>query len=71
MRKIDRLKREARDACEFRGHDMGKFFGDGTKYVIQSKCRRCGMQAWVDTNPPPNGIDIAGEAVALNCERED
>lgn len=31
-------------------------------------CTTCGMEAGTDHNPPPNGIDIGGEMVALNCE---
>lgn len=30
-------------------------------------CQTCGAYVQVDSNPPPNGIDIGGNAVALNC----
>jgi hypothetical protein len=35
--------------------------------VYQSFCKTCGMGVYVDGHPAPNGIDIHGEAVALNC----
>ena len=66
---IRKLKKEARDACKRRGHDMKNFVGlfmrDRTIY--RSKCKRCAMYVDVNTNPLPNQIDIGGTAVAMTC----
>ena len=59
----------ARETALYRGHDLTEFSyklsPDRTKGY--AKCKHCGKGVWTDTKPPPNGIDIAGEAVALNC----
>ena len=66
-----RLKIEALESCKFRGHDMGRFrqhsFFLNRHY---SHCKKCNMQVEVNRQPMPNQIDIGGEAVALNCEKE-
>jgi hypothetical protein len=70
MTRIRRLIAEAKDSCKFRGHDMGRFvhaeYGQGY-CAAASTCRKCGMEVQCQTVPPPNGIDIGGEAAALNC----
>jgi hypothetical protein len=35
--------------------------------VTRFTCRECSMQADSNERPLPNQVDIAGEAVALNC----
>lgn len=72
MRKIDRLKKEAREACEWRGHKMGNFFdsrGFWSSHQRVALCKNfgCGAMVVVDSKPDPNGIDISGDAVAVNC----
>lgn len=68
MRKIERLKKEALSACQWRGHIMPRFKCAAHQPTVAfSNCRVCDMQVVVDTKPAPNGIDIGGEAVALNC----
>lgn len=66
MKKIERLRIEALESCNFRGHRMNSF---SRKYQHgrSSECRDCGMNVTIDDNPLPNGIDIGGEAVALHC----
>ena len=68
-----KLRREARSACAFRGHDMAKFErldpASSDRVRAVSTCRNCGMQVRVLTHPAPNEVDISGEAVALNCKR--
>lgn len=63
-----RLKKEALEACQFRGHDMKRFkqhsFFLNRHY---SHCKRCDMQVEVNRQPMPNQIDIGGEAIALFC----
>lgn len=66
MRKIDRLKWEAREAALFRGHSLGFFESLGENKAVAS-CQDCGMEVYVDSRPMPNGIDIHGDAVADNC----
>lgn len=31
-------------------------------------CKVCGAYVGIDSDPWPNGIDIGGPAVAINCE---
>lgn len=67
MSKERALKREAKEASERRGHQMKRYRRRefwGTPYA---ECAECGMEVDVTTRPAPNQIDIAGEAVALNC----
>jgi len=71
---LQRLKREAIDGAKWRGHDMTRFKTtekyletSPKKIVCLSTCRVCGGYVQVDTRPAPNGIDIGGDAVALNC----
>ncbi len=49
-----------------RGH---KLLNTTTSGQTQARweCRVCKMEVTADWNPPANGIDISGEAVALNC----
>jgi len=70
MRAIDRLKRSARESASWRGHTLGRFSFNVTRNgraTACAECTRCKMWVGVDTRPAPNGIDIGGEAVALNC----
>ena len=65
MRKIDKLRKSARESCEFREHDMGNFKHDDNLAI--SRCKICDMSVLVNTKPQANEIDIMGNAVALNC----
>jgi len=66
---IKRLKIEAMESCNFRGHNMGEwqesFLPD---YRGVSKCTRCGRTVVILLNPLPNEIDIGGEAVTIHCD---
>jgi len=66
MKKIERLRKEALESCEFRDHRMGLFNRTHPHYW-HSKCRACGMEVHITDNPAPNEINIGGQAVALNC----
>ena len=77
MTSLNKLKKEARESCEWREHKMGNFklipttrYGVSCKEKAEATCKACGMSVWVDTKPLPNGIDICGEAVALNCTKK-
>ena len=66
MTKIDRLIKEARQSCEFRGHKMMRFKIEPN--IAYSDCKVCGMGCSVIPRPSPNQINIGGRAVALHCE---
>lgn len=68
MRKIDRLKKSAKESAEWRGHIMGKFETRGDNGAV-SVCQvaGCNAQVVVNTRPMPNQIDIMGDAVAVDC----
>lgn len=68
---IRSLAREARTTAARRGHSLKpfRFTEHGNKITATTTCGKCGMQVDLDTYPAPNGIDISGEAVALNCEK--
>jgi len=67
--KRDALKAQAARAAQFRNHRLGGWHDyDGDKAC--AVCEVCGKDAYVDANPAPNGIDVSGEAVALNCWRD-
>ena len=36
--------------------------------VQTGTCRKCDMTVHLYTHPAPNGVEIGGEAVALNCK---
>lgn len=62
-----RLKQEAREASERRGHEMKRYRRREFWNTPYAECRHCGAEVDVTTKPAPNQIDIAGEAVAINC----
>ena len=76
MTYAEKLRRSALESAEWRGHKMwrfehyrmtwqGKLLKD--RHAGTARCKVCGAYASFDTYPPPNGIDISGDAVALNC----
>lgn len=71
MTKLERLKREAREAATRRGHTLVRFYRNGIPAAeisgMSAECSQCGMSVTVRPKPMPNEIDIGGEAVALNC----
>jgi hypothetical protein len=70
MTRAARLRREAKQAATWRGHDMARFVrvdvADG-RATWDSVCRKCGKGVQVQPFPAANGIDIGGQAVALGC----
>lgn len=71
MTTLKNLKGQALAAARWRGHNLRRFFEvhgqDGTSWQV-SYCKTCGAHVQVNDRPPPNGVDISGEAVALNCK---
>jgi hypothetical protein len=65
------LRRRAEDACETRGHRLGKWvtIHGESQSLANNECTDCGAGVQCNTRPQPNGIDIGGEALALNCTR--
>ncbi len=70
MRKLERLKLEASHTATARGHRLSRF-SDWYGAAAMARCLVCRAAVKVDTRPLPNGIDIGGEAVALNCNRKE
>lgn len=66
MRKIERLRIEALESCNFRGHKM-KPFSRKYRHWWDSECQDCGMSVLVNDAPLPNEIEIGGKAVAMHC----
>ena len=66
MVKIERLRLEALESCNFRGHKM-KPFNRKYRHWWTSECKNCKMGVTCNDEPNPNGIDISGEAVAMHC----
>jgi hypothetical protein len=67
MRKIERLKLRANEACALRGHRMGEW-KRLKPTTAESVCDDCNMGVVINTHPAPNDIDIGGKAVALTCD---
>lgn len=67
MEELFKLIGEAEKTCKWRGHNLVKWeYPTPTKAV--NYCSKCGHYVAVNLKPPPNGIDIGGECVALNCK---
>lgn len=64
---LEELRREAERACDTRGHELTPW-SEGNLYRAFADCIACGRGVAVDANPPANGIDIGGEAVAVDCD---
>ena len=64
MDAMRRLKLQAKDSAEFRGHTLSKFLTVDVHSAI-AECLNCQKMVAVDTNPPPNGIEAMGDVVAL------
>jgi hypothetical protein len=66
---IGRLRLSADRSASNRGHELEwvRFIETPDRIAEFGTCIRCDLSATIDTKPPPNGIDIGGEAVALNC----
>lgn len=66
---LSELRKQAQQACKTRGHTMewhSPYHGE-SRSIQNATCRMCGKEVQICTKPQPNGIDIGGEAVALNC----
>ena len=61
----EKLKAEARQAAEFRGHILGPW--SGTAGTDLAYCKTCRCQVAVTPEPAPNGAPVAGRALAIDC----
>jgi hypothetical protein len=72
QRSLTALRRDAARSTAWRGHRMKWTYplrwGLSGRELAVGVCRRCGMEVCCDPKPEANGIDIGGEAVALNCK---
>jgi hypothetical protein len=67
MAQLDRLIRDARRSMRVRGHTPApakRSIGRGAAII---KCDTCEKEVHVICKPQANEIQIAGEAVAINC----
>lgn len=69
MTRLDRLVREAKAGMESRGHSVSRAsrFPSGRTAVL--RCHACPCSAQINTAPPPNGIELGGDGLALQCRR--
>lgn len=68
---LKELRLSATESCKFRGHRMiwsNTDFRRKGRTTQDAQCFDCHMDVRIDTAPPPNGIDIGGQAVALDCD---
>jgi len=67
------LRTEAEESCKLRGHEIEwrrPLMSKLSNSTIQNGvCKHCGEWVQLTDNPQPNGIDIGGPAVALNCTK--
>ena len=78
---LQTLRASATEAAMWRGHnikwddvhDRARSTNSETspRLTQLGKCRNCSAWVSIDTHPMPNGIDICGSAVAINCPVED
>jgi len=65
----ERLEDEALASASRRKHSMGDW-QELTSTSAESLCVRCRRGVVIDTKPAANGIDIGGEAVAVDCDAQ-
>lgn len=70
MRKVERLKKEARECAEWRGHKLGRFVRHSWRkghWFADCQNEHCTAGVYIELDPLPNSIDISGAAVAVDC----
>ena len=66
MTKIQRLKKEARQAAESHGHKLGKFKSALAHFA---QCTKCNAYVTITMDLRPRGREICGTALILECGR--
>lgn len=71
MKQLRKMKREAKESAERRGHKMGYFRRVGVS-AWEADCKKCSLHVIVRPTDAlaPNECDIAGPAVAVNCKED-
>jgi hypothetical protein len=64
---LKKLMKEAEESAKSRGHILKPWEIEGRTGAI-AECKVCGKEVICDTEPQANGIEIHGDAVALDCE---
>lgn len=65
---IQSLIDQAKDSASRRGHVLNSFSqATGARGRTSAECASCGAWVQVDTDPPANGVDVGGPAVAVDC----
>lgn len=75
MRRIERLKSEARQSSANAGHKLGRFYHvnrysevhNPARPIFRATCEVCGAYVQVLPNPYPNEIDISGDVFGRVC----
>lgn len=66
---ISALRRDAAAAATERGHHLWwSLHVSRGRTIYVGICSRCEMTVSVTTHPAPNEAEVAGDAVALNCD---
>ncbi len=67
MRRIERLKREARKTFKARGH-FNPFFINHSSTLAELSCLQCGMFVMVNLKHLPHEAEVSGHAMRVNCD---
>jgi hypothetical protein len=69
MKSLARLKAQAVRSATWRGHHLAAWDTAISRDSATTVCTVPGCKAWVqvENHPSPNGIEIGGPAVAVNC----
>lgn len=70
MRKVERLKKDARETCRLLGHSMSKFVAHmrhDYRETWEAECVDCGDYVQVKVHPLPNETQMGGSAFARQC----
>ena len=66
MTRLERLRREGKEAATWRGHKMLSRFRRYATHLY-AVCL-CGRSVYIPYRPAPNEADLMGEALAVNCD---
>ena len=62
------LQKSAEESAKFRGHKLVPW-SDINDARARTSCELCDKSVFVDACPPPNGVEVCGEAVATHCSK--
>lgn len=72
MKNLGELRTEGTDAATIRGHAVtwAAPYHSEIRSIQNAHCA-CGAEVQICTNPPANGIDVGGDAVAVGCSKQE